>query len=136
MKKMHWKIFVSALIVILVGWVLLNPPGRFGLCTFGLITYHCIPRPVSDIQVRCDGATRTVAKTHYLKFSHVQWLLDPVPDILIIGTGWDGVTTPERAITGIKQCEVRLLKTGEAIKLYNKLTRKGMKVAIHIHSTC
>ena len=122
--------------VCLAGWLILNPPGRFGICTFGLVTYGCIPRPASDIQVRGDGATRTVEKTHDLKLADVQWLLDPLPGVLIISVGWDGAVTPEKAIAGIAQCEVRILKTGEALKLYNALKRQGQKIAIHVHSTC
>lgn len=136
MKKARWKIIAGVLVVLLVGWIILNPPGRFGVCTFGLTTYGCIPHPASDIQVRADGVTRTVGKTHDLKLSHVQWLLDPAPEVLIIGTGWDGVTSPEKAISNITQCEVRIAKTGEAISLYNQLKKQGKTVAIHVHSTC
>ncbi len=135
-KKKRRKILGGALVILLVGWVLFNPPGRFGICTFGLTTYGCIPRPVSDIQVRCDGKTRSVEKTHALKLDHVQWLLDPVPSILIIGIGWEGAVNPEQQIRDLKDCEVRILKTGEAVKEYNRLKRQGKRVAIHVHSTC
>ena len=89
-KKKRRMIFGASLAILLAGWVFLNPPGRFGFCAFGLTTYGCIPRPASDVQVRCDGATRSVEKTHALKLEHVQWLLEPMPSILIIGIGWDG----------------------------------------------
>jgi hypothetical protein len=135
-KKTRWKILACVLVVLLLGWVLLNPPGRLGICTFGLTTYGCIPHPVSDIQVRCDGRTRSVEKTHDLKLEHVQWLLDPIPTVLIISTGWDGVTNTEQKIRDLKDCEVRILKTGEAVKEYNHLKKQGEKIAIHVHSTC
>ena len=135
-KKTRWKILACVMVVLLLGWVLLNPPGRLGICAFGLTTYDCIPYPVSDIQIRCDGRTRSVEKTHDLKLEHVQWLLDPMPTVLIISTGWDGVTNPEQKIRDLKDCEVRILKTGEAVKEYNHLKKQGEKIAIHVHSTC
>ncbi len=136
MKKTRWKLIVGISAILFLGWVVLNPPGRFGICSFGFTTYGCIPWPASDVQVRADGAMRRVEKTHDLKLNNVRWLLDPVPEVLIIGIGWEGGASPEKAISGITQCQVRVLKTGEAIRLYNRLKKQGKKVAIHVHSTC
>ncbi len=119
-----------------VAWPCINPPGRFGICFFALTTYGSIPRPIEDLQVRCDGATRSIEKTHSLKYEHVAWLLEPAPEVLIIATGWDGVAIPEARIEEISMCEVKVLKTGEAVRLYNRLKGQGRRVAIHVHSTC
>ena len=135
-KRKRRLIFGACSAIILVGWVLLNPPGHFGFCMFGLTTYDRIPRPASDLQVRCDGTTRSMEKTHALKLEHVQWLLDPMPSILIIGIGWDGAVHPLEQVKDLKDCEVRILKTGEAIEEYNRLKSQGERVAIHAHSTC
>jgi hypothetical protein len=136
MKKKRITIILGVILVGLVVWLCVNPPGRFGFCSFAYITYNSIPRPLSDLQVRSDGKTRSVEKTHDLKLQHVEWLLEPKPEILIIGTGWDGVTKPSPEIRTIQDCEVRILKTQEAIKLFNRLKRDKRKVAIHLHSTC
>ena len=136
MKKKRRMIFGASLAILFIGWVLLNPSDRFGFCTFGLTTYSCIPRPAVDVQVRCDGTTRSVEKTHALKLEHVQWLLEPMPSILIIGIGWDGAVHSLEQVKDLKDCEVRILKTGDAIEEYNRLKSEGQMVAVHIHSTC
>jgi hypothetical protein len=137
MSKKKRMVFVLVFIIAaLVVWLCINPPGRFGFCTFGLTTYNCIPRPLSDLQVRSDGQTRKAEKTHSLKLEHVQWLLEPKPQILIIGTGWDGVVKPHPDIQKINDCDIRILKTEEAVKTFNRLKQENKKVAIHVHSTC
>src|SRR5262245_54635390 len=87
-------------------WLVANPPGRFGWSCYGYTTYSARPRLISDFQVRADGSTRKVAKTHELAFEHIEWLLDPKPEVLIIALGWDGVTTPDHRIRAHKGCEV------------------------------
>lgn len=116
-------------------WIALNPPGQFGFCRFAWTTYDCMPHPLGDIQVRADGRTRTVDKTHALSFGDVEWLLEPRPDLLIIAIGWDGVVKPDEEIRAKAGCEVKFEKTAEAIRLYNS-TKGARKIAIHLHSTC
>jgi hypothetical protein len=118
------------------GWLFANPLGRFGWCCFGYATYNAWPRPISDFQVRADGSARKVTKTHDLSFEQIEWLLTPQPEVLIIALGWDGVTTPDSRIREYKGCDVRRLKTSEAIRVFNRLKRDGKRVAIHYHSTC
>jgi hypothetical protein len=132
---------LSILLVLLAmasgAWLTANPPGRFGKCCYYAFTTHsAVPRAITDIQVRADGKTRQVDKTHELTFAEVEWLLDPKPEVLIVALGWDGVTTPDAKIRGYDGCEVHLLKNEEAIELYNRLKREGRRVAIHYHSTC
>jgi hypothetical protein len=124
---------VAALLAV---WFVANPPGRFGWCRFGYATYSSWPHFVSDFQVRVDGTTRKVAKTHQLSFDQIEWLLDSRPQVLIIALGWEGATTPDSRIREHKGCEIRLLKNKEAIDLFNKLKGSGKRVAIHYHSTC
>ena len=135
-KKKRRMLFGASLVIVFLGWVFFNPPGYFGFCTFGLTTYGSVPRLAADIQVRCDGATRSVEKTHALKLEHVRWLLEPMPSILIISVGWDGAVHPLDELKDFKECEVQFFKTGEAIEKYNRLKSEGQSVAIHIHSTC
>lgn len=78
----------------------------------------------------------TVDKTHALKLEHIQWLLDSDPDVLIIATGWEGGTKPSEKILDLQDCEVILLRTGDAVKRYNKLKSERKRVSIHVHSTC
>jgi hypothetical protein len=130
---------ITALVVLALlsaVWLIANPLGRFGWCGFGYTTYSAWPRPISDFQVRADGTTREVAKTHQLAFKQIAWLLTPKPEVLIIALGWDGVTSPDDQIRAYQGCEVHLLKNREAIGLFNRLKHDGRRVAIHYHSTC
>jgi len=137
MKRKRKLIVVLVVLGLLSAWWLIaNPPGRFGWCGFGYATYSAWPRPVSDFQVRADGRTRKVAKTHALTFEQIEWLLTPKPEILIIALGWTGVTSPDDRIRGYQGCEIHLLKNREAIDLFNRLKGDGKRVAIHYHSTC
>ena len=88
------------------------------------------------MQVRSDGKVRTVEKTHDLKYEDIEWLLESKPEILIIGTGWQGIVKPEEKIKKVGSCKIHIMKTGEAVNLFNKLKSEGKKVSIHLHSTC
>ena len=75
---------IAALVVLALvtaGWLMANPPGRFGWCCYAYTTYNACPRPISDFQVRADGSTRKVTKTHQLSFEQIEWLLDPEPEV-------------------------------------------------------
>jgi len=76
MKRKRKIIAVLVVVALLSGaWLVANPLGRFGWCCFGYATYSAWPRPISDFQVRADGSTRKVTKTHQLSFQEAEWLL-------------------------------------------------------------
>lgn len=127
---------VVILFVIVVMWFSFNPSGEFGICFFGVTTFNYVPMVIKDLQVNSEGDVRTVEKTHKISFKNIEWLLQPTPEVLIISVGWKGLLTPEGKILGMGQIPVMILKTGEAIIMYNKLKTEGKRVAIHLHSTC
>lgn len=134
MKK---TIIAGCILLFLLGaWVLVNPPGRFGYCFFGLTVYSAWPHPGSDIEIRSDGRVRTVEKTHDLRLDAIQWLLDPEPEVLIIATGWRGLTQVDPVVESLPGIEVKILKSGKALDLFNRLKAAGKQVAIHYHATC
>ncbi|MHC4506741.1 MAG: MTH938/NDUFAF3 family protein [Planctomycetota bacterium] len=135
-RKKILLLVLGALCLAVVGWFVFTPPGDFGHCSFGVTTYNGIPYSRSDIQVRSDGELRRVKKTHDLELGAVEWLLDPEPDVLIIGTGWRGAVKVEKALAETSRCTVEIMTTGEAVRRYGELKGEGKKVAIHIHSTC
>ena len=135
-NKRRRYIVLPVVIVVLAVWVISNPRERFGWCCYALTTYNTIPRLIADYQVRSDGKVRTVSKTHSISLVTVEWLLESRPQVLIIGTGWDGVAKTDATIARIEGCQVRVLKTSEAIKLFNQLKSAGSAVSIHVHSTC
>lgn len=134
--KKKLAVALTVLVTLAAIWLVANPPGRFGWCCFACTTYGSWPRVISDFQIRADGETRTVEKTHDLTYEKIEWLLEPQPDVLIIALGWHGVTTPDRRIRDYQGCEVHLLKNDQAIELYNRLKKSGKRLAIHYHSTC
>src|SRR4030095_16427549 len=111
-------VFIAVLSTI---WLVANPPGRLGWCCYAYSTFGACPRPISDFQVRSDGSTRNVAKTHYLTLEKIEWLLDLKTEVLIIARVWDGITNPDDRVRELKDCEIHLLKNKEAIELFNRL---------------
>src|SRR5262245_34311996 len=116
-RKLTTVLVILALVTTF--WFVANPPGRFGWSCYAYTTYSACPRPISDFQIRADGRTRRVTKTHDLTFEQIEWLLDPKPEILIIALGWDGVTTSDERIRQYRDCETHFLKNKEAIELFN-----------------
>jgi len=135
-SKRRLLIYVTGLLLLLPVWVYFNPLGRFGYCRFGFTVFGAVPYPGVDIQVRSDGKSRIVEKTHALTFERIGWLLESKPSVLIVATGWDGVTRPEEKILSYKDCELVVLQNEEAIRRYNEYKRSGKQVSIHYHSTC
>jgi len=133
MRKKHW-ILLGLFAGILAAWMTFNPQGRFGFARYAVTVFNRWPRPISDFQVRADGAFRRVSKTHDLNYETVAWLLDEKPEVVIIAIGWDGVVEADERIRNSNL--VRVLKNKEAIELFNQLKRAGKRVAIHYHSTC
>jgi hypothetical protein len=131
------RLTVLALAGLLVcGWLVINRPGRFGPSCYGYISYNALPRPVMDFQVRSNGATRRVPKTHDLGVDQIQWLLDPPPDVLIICKGWSSVVQVRDEVLNLPGRDVRIIPTGAGLELFNELRSAGRSVAIHVHSTC
>lgn len=137
MKKRLLIIVPIILVIAIVAWFVVNPIGRFGYRGFGVTVYGSFPYAPSDIQVRANGEIRKVEKTHELTYEDVKWLLQSEkPDVLFIGTGWQGKVNADDKIKNIDGVDVRIMKTGEAVEEFDKLKGEGRKVAIHVHSTC
>jgi hypothetical protein len=118
-------------------WMIGNPLGGFGWRTFGFTVYNALPYPIVDLQVRPDGSVRVVHKTHELEGGDILWLLDSRPDMLIIATGWDGFVRIGKSVyAGHALPAPRILRTGEAVREFNRLRKSGVRVAMHLHSTC
>jgi hypothetical protein len=106
----------------------------FGEITINGKTY------TSDVIIyrdRVDDAWRRI-EGHRLSLSDVLQILEKKPEILIIGTGADGVmAVPEKVKADIeaKGVQVIVQRTGEACDEYNKLSSiKNVIAALHL--TC
>jgi len=136
MGRRHKAVVLGLLVVAVTGWILVNPGGGFGLSRFGLTTYNRLPIPVIDFEVRADGAVRWITKTHDIQAQGLTWLLTPLPpEVVILALGWRNAAhgPTDLALSGTK---IIVLPTDEALALYNVLKQRGVRVAIHVHSTC
>jgi len=115
-----------------------NPPKieryNFGTIVIDGVSYH------KDVIIYPDG----VYHPWWRKEGHRLYIPDLSPiqniplDILIIGTGAFGMMKVSKDVEDeIKKMvdEIRILKTGEAVKLYNEF-RGQQRVSVALHLTC
>lgn len=137
-------LFCCLAVVVVLGavWVAFNPPGRFGYHRFGLTVYSGIPFPAVDVVVYANGLPGIRGgKAHWISVEEFDRLVGPraddYPDVVIIGTGYEGRVQVERDIL-IRSAgpPVEILPTPQAIRRFNELRAAGKRVAAIIHSTC
>ena len=93
--------------------------------------------PYVDVQVRANGAFRPVFKSHNIDASRLAWLLsDGAPEVLVVAVGWESAAKVAEQFRPPNQVRLLVLPTAEALDLYNSLKAQGVRVAIHVHSTC
>jgi hypothetical protein len=127
----------AAILFTVGGWVAVNPGGEFDTSRFGLTTYARVPIPVIDVQVRGDGAFRPVLRSHAIDDARLRWLLSrEPPEVLIVGVGWESTAKVASTFHPPDGTKLLVLPTDEAIATYNSLKADGVRVAIHVHSTC
>ena len=66
-------------------------------------------------------------------------ILDYSPEIVIFGTGYNGLVRIDREVEDFlreKGIDVEKLKSKEAVKKFNELVKKGKRVVLAIHLTC
>ncbi len=79
------------------------------------------------------------ATSHKIGDWEKERLFEADPEIIVIGTGWDGVTQIEESfVEQAKEKGITLLAflTPEAVEFYNKKIREGVKINALIHTTC
>lgn len=77
--------------------------------------------------------------SHEIGKWEVDKLFENEPQVILIGTGWAGVVNVPNVIkedAQKKNLEYLEYKSKKAVKEYNKLVAKGLKVNALIHSTC
>lgn len=134
---MRWLLSGAFLVLSVVAWVFVNPARGFGVCFPGLTTYDMVPFPFVDFQARAGGQVRRLSSGPGLTFDQAAWLVEDKPETLIISTGWKGRMQVDRRIVDfLHGYDVRVMKTDEAVLLYNRLRdEQGRRVAIHVRST-
>ncbi len=135
----HRRLFLALAVVavLVVAWLALEPGDRFGHSTSALTTWDRVPLPYVDLQVRGDGTFRVVPKTHRVTAGTLAWLAEPAPDVVIFARGWEGHDARFAGLPpALRSTRILELPTGEALSTFNVLRRQGLRVAIHVHSTC
>lgn len=129
------------LLLLVAGWLAINPPGRFGYHQYGLTVYRSLPIPGYDLLVFADGSwSRRAGKSHLLTADEYRAFLaangGAAPDAVIVGLGYSSQVTVAPEILTSPGPRIEVLPTPEAIKRFNELRRSGLRVAAIIHSTC
>jgi hypothetical protein len=76
---------------------------------------------------------------HRLSMEDIKDILKDKPEILVIGSGYDGLMRVDNnVIKTLKDAGIDVIvkKSVEACKVYNELKTKSKKVALAIHLTC
>jgi hypothetical protein len=110
--------------------------GRVTYARFGLTVYGLIPIPMLDITVGAHGGLGFRDKSHFISLGEVRPLLSSKVQVLVIGTGWDGMVQVDPAITNSLGIEVHILRTPQAFELFNRFRSEGRRVVLVAHSTC
>lgn len=94
-----------------------------------------------DIRVIGDKVSRwKERKGHRLKKSMITGVYEEDIDVLVIGIGAEGaIEVPDKVKRAVAEHgidEIRIERTPEACRIYNKLYHKGKRVALLAHGTC
>ncbi len=78
-------------------------------------------------------------KHHTVMLEDMKELLEPKPEIIVIGTGSQGVVKVEDTVLKLAESEgikVIVKPTGEACEEYNKILKEKKRVCAILHNTC
>jgi hypothetical protein len=113
---------------------------------YGLTVYKGIPIPFFDVLFFPNGTFRLVDKKHHFNYRDRTFLLKQETDIILIGSGRDGLAGGGFSESGVSQftfnpfthkgTQVIILKTPEACRLFNRLRQEGKNVLFVLHNTC
>ena len=113
--------------------------------SYGLTVYNGIPIPFFDLMIYPNSTFRLVDKKHYFNQRDRDFLLKQKADIVIIGSGVNGLggkgfSDPENLFlfnkwTG-KATQIIIQRTPDAANIYNRLKQENKSVLFVIHNTC
>lgn len=113
---------------------------------YGLTFYKGLPVPFFDLLIYPNGFPRLVDKKHFFNLQDKQFLLKQEPDILLIGSGYQGKGGRGFAVAegtyfvfnnySKQGTQVIILPTHEACSEFDRLKKAGRKVLFVLHSTC
>lgn len=148
-KKLFKKIFIGLLLIyILVQGFFFVKYRNEGIVynSYGITVYKGIPLLFLDVMIFENGTFRFVDKKHNFNYRDKNTIYRYATDILIIGSGTDGLGGggfPEKTASQfvfntkkLKPLQVIILKTPAACRKYNQLKKEGKNVIFIIHNSC
>lgn len=148
-KKLFKKIFIGLLLIyILVQGFFFVKSRNEGIVynSYGVTVYKGIPLLFFDVMIFENGTFRFVDKKHNFNYRDKNTIYRYATDILIIGSGTDGLGGggfPEKTASQfvfntkkLKPLQVIILKTPAACRKYNQLKKEGKNVIFIIHNSC
>lgn len=113
---------------------------------YGLTVYKGMPIVYFDVLIFPDGSFRLVDKKHWFSAREQGFFLRFKPDILLIGSGSEGLGGrgfPEQSASQFiynpylqRGTQVIIEKTPDACELFNRLKREHKNVLFVLHNTC
>ena len=113
---------------------------KFGEITIDGKKYHQVLIVGNSVIERdYERLEKLFGTSHKIGDWETEELLKENPEIIIVGTGQDGVLEVENNFSdGITNKKIELIsaRTPEAIKIYNEKVEEGKRVNALIHTTC
>lgn len=148
-RKIFKRIFISLFIIyILIQGFFFIKYHKEGIIhnSYGITVYKGIPLLFFDVMIFENGSFRFVDKKHDFNTRDKNTILHYSNNILLIGSGKDGLGGngfPEKLkpqfifnTVKLKPLQVIIMSTPEACKKYNQLKKEGYNVLFIIHNTC
>ncbi len=110
-------------------------------CVFGSITIDG-KEYSSDIIVYPDGKTDDSwwrKQSHVLSFNDIEDLAASMPEVIVAGTGMDGLMRPDndiRSLLAMQNIDLVSAPNLRAMKIFNDLVASGKKTGACFHLTC
>jgi hypothetical protein len=98
-------------------------------------TYHSDVKIIDD-EVRANWWRKA---GHRLDQSDILDILEKRPDVLVVGTGYAGMMRVPDATREVLEGQgigLHMEKTGNAVRVFNRLHKQGRRVAGAFHLTC
>ena len=139
--------FAVLLLVALSGSFLMNKNSNITYAKDGVTIYRGLPVIGWDLMIYPSGFPRLVDKKHFFNGQDKQFFLKQENvDILLFGSGYEGNGAKgfkkEEGAFFIyneyhqKATQVIIMKTQDAVKIYNRLMEEGKRVLFVLHSNC
>lgn len=136
-----FSIIISMLFVLQIVSYVVYHQDNITYNRWGLTIYKGIPIPFFDVMIFPNGNFRLVNKKHVFNAFDTEAILNQRPDIVIFGTGSEGLGGKGKGIECLrnhKNIRLIMLKTPDAVRIFNKIKaeQKDKRIVFILHNTC